>query len=146
MMQITDNFISLVKQFEGCKLEAYKDSGGVWTIGYGHTKNVEEGDKIEQYQAEMFLKDDTLEFVRYANFYLRRANKVVTQNQFDAIVDLIYNRGIGTVLKSSTWDAILSNNPNIRYIWENEGIKDRAGNKLNGLIKRRKAEVDLYLS
>ena len=45
-MQISEEGISLIKSYEGCRLEAYQDSVEVWTIGYGHTKDVKEGDKI----------------------------------------------------------------------------------------------------
>ena len=59
---ISEEGLSLIKKFEGCRLEAYKCSGGVWTIGYGHTENVNEGDTITQEKADKLLKSDkTLE-------------------------------------------------------------------------------------
>ena len=43
-MNISQEGLALIKKFEGCELEAYKCAAGVWTIGYGSTKNVKEGD------------------------------------------------------------------------------------------------------
>ena len=55
-MNISQEGIALIKKFEGCELEAYQDSVGVWTIGYGHTKSVKEGDKINQDEAQHLLQ------------------------------------------------------------------------------------------
>ena len=57
-MNISQTGIDLLKHFEGCELEAYQDSVGVWTIGYGHTKDVEKGMKITQELAEHMLKEE----------------------------------------------------------------------------------------
>ena len=55
-MKISKEGIALIKKFEGIELQAYQDSVGVWTIGYGHTKGVKEGDNISLKQAEKCLK------------------------------------------------------------------------------------------
>ena len=57
-MQISEEGRQLIKKFEGCELEAYKCSAGVWTIGYGRTKNVKEGDTCTQEQADKWLDRD----------------------------------------------------------------------------------------
>ena len=57
-MHISNNGLNLIKQFEGCILQAYKCPAGVWTIGYGHTKGVKQGMKITKEQASNLLKDD----------------------------------------------------------------------------------------
>ena len=57
-MKTSSQGVSLIKQFEGCRLIAYKCPAGVWTIGYGHTAGVKEGDCITQETAEAYLRDD----------------------------------------------------------------------------------------
>ena len=66
-MNISEEGISLIKNYEGCKLEAYQDSVGVWTIGYGHTKDVKDGDKINQDEAEHLLQEEMPEYEGYIN-------------------------------------------------------------------------------
>ena len=62
-MNISEEGINLIKKFEGCELEAYQDAVGVWTIGYGHTKNVQEGQVIKQEEAESMLLHELLEYL-----------------------------------------------------------------------------------
>jgi lysozyme len=50
--------VELIRHFEGCRFDAYKCPAGVWTIGYGHTANVKEGDSVDQEAAEAFLIED----------------------------------------------------------------------------------------
>ena len=57
-MKISKEGIALIKKFEGIELQAYQDSVGVWTIGYGHTKGVKEGDNISLKQAEAMLEEE----------------------------------------------------------------------------------------
>ena len=66
-MNISEEGISLIKNYEGCKLEAYQDSVGVWTIGFGHTKDVKDGDQINQDEAEHLLKEEMPEYEGYIN-------------------------------------------------------------------------------
>ena len=61
-MRASSTLIQAIKKFEGVSLSAYQDSKGVWTIGYGHTKDVKKGDRITQYQAEQFLREDLQQF------------------------------------------------------------------------------------
>ena len=132
--------IDLIKSFEGCRLEAYKCPAGIWTIGYGHTTGVEKGQKITQTQAEAFLKHDLKHFENVVNEVVKVA---ITQNQFDALVSFTYNVGVGA-LKTSTLLRLLNSGD---YIGAAEQF-DRwvfAGQiKLAGLVRRRKAEKDLF--
>ena len=89
-MKISKNGIELIKKYEGCKLNAYLCPANVWTIGYGHTKNVKEGDKITQEMAEQLLVNDLQQFENAVNAYCLRA---LTQNQFDALVSFVFNLG-----------------------------------------------------
>ena len=61
-MNISQEGISLIKKFEGCELEAYKCAAGVWTIGYGHTKDVKEGNSITKEDAESMLVHELQEY------------------------------------------------------------------------------------
>lgn len=83
-MKISNNGISLIKQFEGCKLKAYRCPAGVPTIGYGHTKGVKMGQAITQEQAEEYLRED---LEKYENNVMKYFNKYKwNQNEFDALV------------------------------------------------------------
>ena len=57
-MRISEEGVSLIKKFEGCELESYKCPAGVWTIGYGYTKKVKEGDVISKEEAEKFMREN----------------------------------------------------------------------------------------
>ena len=79
-MRASSKLIDYLKAAEGCKLTAYQDSVGVWTIGYGHTAGVKRGDRITQYQAEQFLREDLARFEAAAG----KVRNVATQGRFDA--------------------------------------------------------------
>lgn len=139
-MIISKNGLDLIKQFESLQLKAYKCSANVWTIGYGHTKNVKEGDCISQDQANCFLMRD-LYSVELA--IVRLVKVKLNQNQFDALCSLIFNIGI-SAFKKSTLLAKLNNGD---YVGAAEQF--RRWNKVNnvvmaGLVRRRQAEEDLF--
>ena len=96
-MKASQKLIDAIKRFEGVRLQAYQDSVGVWTIGYGHTKDVKKGDRITQYQAEQLLKEDLAQFEAMAN----KVRGLNTQGKYDAVVDFLYNCGPGN-FNSST--------------------------------------------
>ena len=72
-MVISTAGIDLLTHFEGLRLEAYQDSVGVWTIGYGHTKGVTPSMKITEAQANNLLRTELIEYQNYNIFldYLR---------------------------------------------------------------------------
>ncbi len=83
-MNISQKGIDLIKNFEGCRLNAYKCPAGVWTIGYGHTgSEVKPGLKITQAEAEKILKSD---LVVHCNNVSKLVKVPLNQNQFDALV------------------------------------------------------------
>lgn len=134
-MKISQRGIDLIKEFEGCRLTAYKDAVGVWTIGYGHTKNVKQGMKITQEQAEELLKKDLAEYEAKVEKYDKYN---WNQNQFDALVSFAYN--IGSI------DQLTANGRRaIKTISEKIPEYNKAGGKtLEGLVRRRKAEKKLF--
>lgn len=88
------NGYRLIKRFEGCKLFAYQCSAGIWTIGYGHTVGVKKGDKITMEQADKFFETDIKLFEMALNKAISGLSPI-TQNQYDALLSLAYNAGIG---------------------------------------------------
>lgn len=141
-MRASQTLIDAIKKFEGVSLKAYKDSAGVWTIGYGHTNDVKAGDKITQYQAEQFLKEDLQKFEAIAN----KVKRISTQGRFDAVLDFIYNCG-PTNFEKSTLKAYIECGKATWEIqeqflrWVNAG-----GKKLGGLVSRRIWEAARYNS
>ncbi len=136
-MQLSNKGHDILKYFEGCRLEAYQDSVGVWTIGYGHTKGVYEGMTITQDEAEQMLLEELVEYEGYIERYVEVP---LTQEQFDALTVWVYNLG-PTNLSSSTLLKRLNDG---RYDLVPDQIKrwDKAGGKqLAGLTKRRAAEA-----
>ena len=93
--KISENGLALIKRFEGLRLTAYQDSVGVWTIGYGHTSSVSEGQTITQTQADAYLRADCANAEKAVNRYM--AVYQWNQNQFDALVSFTYNCGAGNL-------------------------------------------------
>ena len=132
--------IALIKKFEGCELEAYQCSAGVWTIGYGHTKDVEEGDTISKDQAEEMLVEELHEYENYINEYV---NVALSQNQFDALVSWVYNLGPAN-LKASTMLKVLNEGKYEDVPYQMKRWNKAGGKVLDGLVRRREAEALLY--
>ena len=146
-MQTSDKGIALIKQFEGCKLTAYQDSVGVWTIGYGWTKPVDgkpirAGMTIKQETAERLLKTG---LVSYENDVSRLFKVDLTQGQFDALASFTYNLGARSL---STSTLLRKLNAGDYAGASDEFLRwNKAGGKaLNGLTRRREAERALFLS
>lgn len=140
-MNVSTNGIELIKQFEGCSLKAYKCPAGIWTIGYGHTNGVKEGQAITKAEAENLLKQDLTRFERVINNVIK-VN--LNQNQFDALVSFSYNIGTGA-LKNSTLLKLLNNEDYKGAAEQFDKWVYAGGKKLAGLIKRRTAEKELFL-
>lgn len=137
-MKISEKGLNLIKSFEGCKLTAYKDSSGVWTIGYGHTKGVKSGDKITQTKADEFLKEDVANSEKAVNNLLKRYK--FNQNEFDALVSFTYNCGSGNLLK-----LVKNGKRNKGQIADAILLYNKSGGQvLSGLNKRRKAERQMF--
>ena len=132
--------VSLIKKFEGCELEAYQCSANVWTIGYGHTKDVEKGDTITKEEAEQMLVDELHEYENYINKYV---NVALSQNQFDALVSWVYNLGPAN-LKASTMLKVLNDGKYEEVPYQMKRWNKAGGKVLDGLVRRREAEALLY--
>lgn len=135
-MHISEKGLRLIKNFEGCRLTAYKCSAGVWTIGWGHTAGVKQGMTITQKQADDMLKTDLVVYENHVKSLKREFN----QYEFDALVSFCYNCGIGSL-------KTLCKNRTNAQIAEALLLYNKAGGRvLEGLNRRRKAERELFLS
>ncbi|EUL62006.1 MULTISPECIES: lysozyme [Enterobacteriaceae] len=146
-MQTSEKGIALIKEFEGCKLTAYQDSVGVWTIGYGWTqpvdgKPIRAGMTIKQETAERLLKTG---LVSYESDVSRLVKVGVTQGQFDALVSFTYNLGARS-LSTSTLLRKLNAGDYAGAADEFMHWNKAGGKVLNGLTRRREAERALFLS
>jgi len=147
-MVISNKLKELVKEFEGCKLKAYKCPAGIWTIGYGNTqyengKAVKEGDVITLERAEQLLELILIKFIQQVGEIVKTN---INQNQKDALTDFAYNCGVGN-LKTSTLLKKVNVDPKDKTIRAEFEKWTRAnGEVLNGLVKRRNAEANLYFS
>lgn len=146
-MQISAEGLSLIKKFEGCPVDqdgncyAYQDVVGVWTIGYGHTKDVKEGDKMTKEEAEYLLQEEMIEYEGYVNDYVEVP---LEQHQFCALVSFCYNLGGGS-LKKSTLLKVLNEG---KYEEVPAQIRrwNKAGGKVfDGLVRRREAEAIMFM-
>lgn len=130
----------LIRNFEGFRSHAYQDATGVWTIGYGHTKNVQPTDVISAAQGYSMLRNELIEYENYVNTLVKVP---LYQHQFDALVSWTYNLG-PTNLKNSTLLEVLNKG---RYDLVPDEIRrwNRAGGKeLEGLTRRREAEALMF--
>jgi len=132
----------LLTTFEGCRLDAYDDGVGVWTIGYGHTKGIHEGMTITQAQAEQFLQEDLEIFESYVEDGIQVD---VNEDQFSALVCFCFNvgpEGFGSStllrkLNAGDYQGAAEQFP----VWNKGG-----GEPLLGLTRRRLAEQALFFS
>ena len=143
MRQIPEQAITMVKQFEGCRLQRYNDAVGFPTIGIGHLCKPNDGLlEITQAQADDLLMQD---LQISASAVLRLTNIPLNDNQYTALIDFVYNLGSG-VYQASTLRAIINRGdftdvPKQINRWVYGGAK-----KLPGLIIRRQAEANLFMS
>ncbi len=141
-MKIGKKGIELIKRFEGFKANAYKCPAGVWTIGYGTTKDVKKDDVVNQKEAEKLLK----EHLSVVESFINNLNLNLTQNQFDAICSFVYNVGRTAFLKSTLLKQIKANTNSLEIAIQFKRWNKANGYVLPGLIARRKAEAELYNS
>jgi len=139
-MQISQEGLALIKKFEGCELEAYKCPAGVWTIGYGHTKDVKEGDKINKDEANYLLQEEMIEFESYIDDMVEVE---LNQSQYDALCAWVYNLGPSN-LGSSTLLKVLNEGKYEEVPQQIKRWNKANGEVLTGLIRRREAEALLF--
>lgn len=140
-MKLGANGENLIKSFEQLKLSAYKRfPTEPWTIGWGHTKGVQQGDTCTYEQAEAWFVEDTQAAVDANNSLL---TVPVSQNQFDALVSFAYNAGIGAESHSTLLRLVNGGSPDQAAAeftrWDHVN-----GIEVAGLKRRREAEAALF--
>lgn len=135
------NGLTLIKEFEGLRLQAYQCPADIWTIGYGHTADVSANDVITEEDALFFLRQDVTESERAVN---QLVHVPLTQNQFDALVSFVFNLGVGSFRTSTLLKKL--NARDYDGAEQEFGRWVHAGGKTNsGLVRRRAAEIELFL-
>lgn len=136
-MVYSNECVTLVKSFEGCRLTAYKDPAGVYTIGYGHTAGVKRNQRISQATANYFLAEDLRKAFLTVNKYYNTYHW--TQNEVDALTSFAFNTGnIDQLTANGTRNKSVIANKMLEYC-------HAGGKKLPGLVARRQAEHDLFV-
>lgn len=144
-----DILFKIIRHYEGFYSNAYQDTGGVWTIGIGSIYNydkgrkVQKGDTITEKDCVRYVEIEVAQKIKELNRFIKSP---LNQNQATAIVDYTYNRGIGNLLKTQL-DELINKNPfdeKIPELIKGTGLKDRAGNLLWGLGRRRRTEALMY--
>jgi lysozyme len=133
--------LALTQQFEGCRLTAYQDQVGVWTIGYGHTgADVAAGLTITQDQAIALLASDVAASAAFVN---QAVTVPLQQHEFDALVDFVFNLGRAAFAGSTLLKQL--NTGNFDAAAGQFALWDHAGGKVvAGLLRRRQAETVMF--
>lgn len=140
-MKTSSNGLSIIKEFEGLRLESYLCPAKVWTIGYGHTEHAKPNMVINEREAEEYLLLD----VQWAEDAVNSLVKtVLTQNQFDALVSFVFNIG-RPKFKRSTLLIYINANKMLEASKEFDKWVYAKGTLLNGLVRRRQNEKELFL-
>jgi lysozyme len=147
-MSTTSNAAGIIAIFEGKKLKAYKDHGGVWTIGFGSTYNIDEkrpvreGDTIDEATAIRWLNTITSDL---QNQIKKVITVTVNQNQLDSLTSLAYNIGLSAFKKSTLLKRLNANYPKIQVADEFLRWNKVKGIINQGLSNRRSKERELFL-
>lgn len=139
-MRTSERGKELIKSFEGFRLQSYQCLAGIWTIGYGHTRNVSRGDVMTRETAEHYFNESILQKEQIVK---KLVTVSLNQQQFDALVSFVFNLGEGNFRRSTLLQKINQNDfagasqEFKRWIYAN-------GKQAPGLLRRRKAEEQLF--
>lgn len=146
----SNNCVALVKRFEGLSLAAYICPAGIWTIGWGHTDMVRQGQTITEDQAEIFLAED-LGYVANTLLSMLPTAASVNQNQYDALCSLCFNIAGGPRAlphkAPKMWGDILSGNlqdADVQFLDMDHALVNGSMVEMPGLKARRIAEAALF--
>lgn len=146
-MKSSEQAIELIQRFEGCRLRAYQDPVGIWTIGYGWTQPVD-GEPVAENMQITRAKAISL-LTEHLQQYEQAVSCLVTvplnQSQFDALIDFTYNVGV-SALAGSTLLKKLNSGDITGAAGEFIKWSHAGGEVLPGLVKRRKVERQLFLA
>jgi lysozyme len=139
-MKVSEKLIDQLKVFEGCKLKAYQDSNKVWTIGIGHTQGVKEGQVITTGQAESLCRVDLAKM----EYYVNTLGLTLTQGEFDALVDFVYNEGFGRFKDSNLLQDIIHKESRTKITVDFMQYTKSGGKVQPGLVNRRMWEIKRF--
>jgi lysozyme len=152
MFRSSDDIQNQIMRWEGVRLEAYQDTGGIWTVGYGHTgAGVRAGTRWTPQQARNVFKLDIAQLDHKLNLILPGMGlHSLFQHQYDGIVAFTYNCGVETL--SPTYNG---HGNGYRFLatkqfesfanWMTEFVHDQKGHELPGLVARREFEKKIFL-
>jgi lysozyme len=149
-MEFSQQGLDFLKRREALRLTSYKDSAGIWTIGYGtiriHGRPVTAGMTCTQEQAEEYLREDVADTVESVAKSLH--GLPITQNQFDSLVSFTYNVGSGGFLTSTLLKMIRAGQPVVQdYFTRWSKVRDPRTKQLvvsRGLYARRVMEFRMF--
>lgn len=146
-MEVSTEGRELVKQFEGLSLTAYRCPAGVWSIGFGRTQGVRPGDTITAAQADAYLAADLVAFGQNVERMIGGA--ATSQHEFDALVSLAYNIGLGAIEKSTVMRLHKAGDKigaaRAFEMWCKATVNGQL-QTLPGLLSRRQREAAYYLT
>lgn len=146
-MKASEKIKTLMKQWEGLKLRAYRCPSGILTIGYGHTgQDVKPGMSITREHAESLFASDIAKFETQLNNIVSNARLKLRQGQYDALLSFAYNVGITALIKSTLWRKLAAGADDVEVATEFGKWVYGNGKRLPGLIKRRAEEARIYAS
>lgn len=134
--------LNIIKLFEGCVLHAYHDGAGIPTIGWGHTAGVHMGQTCTQAQADKWLKEDLQKAIAPLSTLLKVK---LNDNQFCAMASFCFNVGTGNLAKSHLLTYLNAGKFQEAAQDLLAYVHDVKGHIEPGLVRRRKAEMDLFL-
>jgi len=135
LAELTEVGLELIKSFEGLRLQSYQDSGGIWTIGYGHTKGVKPGQKITEAQADEFLTEDLEQAEADVQTFVKFP---LSDNEYSALVSFAFNLGARNLRDLVSYGK--ARVPSRIMLFNHV-----QGRQLPGLTRRRAAERKLFL-
>jgi lysozyme len=146
------NAEAIIKAFEGKKLKAYKDSVGIWTIGFGSIyhydlkRPIQRGDVITEEKAIEWLQKEIKDKTRSIKQFI---TVPINKNQLDALISLVYNIGLSAFKKSTLLKLLNQNADKIsvadQFLRWNKGRINGKLVTIPGLTNRRKLERELFL-
>lgn len=143
-MKLSQRGASVIKTWEGLRLKAYLCPAGVPTIGYGHTATAKMGQTITTTEADALFKKDVAKFEKAVTDLVKVP---LTQGQFDALVSFTYNVGVGAFTKSTLRRELNKGNHTAVPAQLRRWTKgDPKKPPLLGLVRRREAEIELWMS
>lgn len=138
--------MDLIKKYESLRTEAYRCPAGVWTIGWGHTEGVREGQTVTAAEAEALLRADVGAISAQLDALARDSGVVLTDCRRRALVSFIFNVGFNAFSSSRLWRIIRADPDDPAIAGEFARWKYAAGKVMAGLVRRRAEEAALYFS